>query len=165
MKAGVYKMTSKEFYEICKFLGETPGSIKLVIEALTENESRRKPNEGEFSILEHICHLRDIEGEGYHVRIRKLLAGNKPFLPDINGDRLARERDYNSQNIALALKDFSRFREENLSILRNISLDKLECEGTLENVGTITLTKLILRMLEHDDEHLQTLNNLCRTNG
>jgi hypothetical protein len=151
-------MTSKEFYEICDFLGETPSSIEMVIKSLSESEVRHKPDEQDFSVLEHICHMRDIEGEGYRPRIQRLLAEDNPFLPDIDGDRLALERGYNSQEIASAFEEFSRFRAENLRVLRSVPLDKLESVGILENVGAISLAKLILMMLEHDDEHLQTIN-------
>ena len=33
-----------------------------------------------FSAIEHVCHLRDIEQDGYHVRIRRMLDESNPWL-------------------------------------------------------------------------------------
>jgi len=33
-----------------------------------------------FCAIEHVCHLRDIERDGYHVRIRRLLTEDNPSL-------------------------------------------------------------------------------------
>ena len=60
---------------------------------LTNAQLRFQPRGGYFSILENICHLRDIEIEGYGVRLRRLRAEAHPTLPDINGDQLALERE------------------------------------------------------------------------
>ena len=40
-------------------------------------------------MLEHVCHLRDIEVEGYAPRLKRILSEDGPFLPDIDGRRLA----------------------------------------------------------------------------
>ena len=47
-----------------------------------------------FTAIEQICHVRDIEIEGYQVRFRRTLAEDTPLLPSIDSEALARERDY-----------------------------------------------------------------------
>jgi len=38
-----------------------------------------------LSELEHVCHLRDIEQDGYHVRIHRMLEESNPSLLSLDG--------------------------------------------------------------------------------
>jgi hypothetical protein len=51
--------------------------------------------------------LRDIDGDGYRERVERMLAEERPSLPDIDGDALARQRDYQSQDLEEALSSFT----------------------------------------------------------
>jgi len=156
-------MNQKEFQDLVERLSETPEIVRRLAGGLTVEELRRKPSENEFSILENVCHLRDIEMEGYSVRIRKLLNESRPFLPDLDGGKLARERNYNTQDLAAALRDFARARHSNVETLRALPLDQLNRHGMFENTGPITLERLLLLMNEHDEEHQKELSALRRT--
>src|SRR5262245_13896481 len=107
-------MNQNEFQEIRMFLEATPDMIARLVGEISEAALKQKPSEKEFSVLEHVCHLRDIEREGYAIRIEKLLGEEAPILPDIDGDKLARERDYNHQQISAALADFAEARKKNV---------------------------------------------------
>ena len=56
--------------------------------------THRRPAAGGFALVEHAWHLADLEREGYGARISRLLAETAPALPDFDGDRIAREREY-----------------------------------------------------------------------
>ena len=43
-----------------------------------------------FTAIEQICHVRDIEIEGYQVRLRRTLTEAKPFLASIDSESLTR---------------------------------------------------------------------------
>ena len=152
--------TTEELQSLVAYLAETPAIIERLVEGLTNEDWRRRAPGAEFSVLENICHLLDIEREGYAVRIERLLNEDCPALADIDGSRLARERDYNNQNIETALKNFTRAREGNLSVLKNLSSDQLERRGTLETVGTVTLFELLRMMRAHDEAHRQDIKDL-----
>jgi hypothetical protein len=47
-----------------------------------------------LTALEQLCHVRDIEIDGYQVRIRRTLAETEPLLASIDTDALVRERAY-----------------------------------------------------------------------
>jgi len=143
------------------FLEGTPGLIRTVAAGLTDEALRRKPAAGGFSALEHVCHLNDIEREAYAVRITRLLSEDDPFLPDVDGDKLARERNYNERNFAEMLCAFSEARGENLAVVQNLSAEQLRRRGTLENVGPVTLEGVLLKMIEHDESHREELSALC----
>ena len=156
-------MNQEEFQDLVERLSETPEIVRRLTDGLAVEDLRRKPSEKEFSMLENVCHLRDIEEEGYSVRIQKLINESRPFLPDLDGGKLARERDYNAQDLAAALRDFARARHSNMQTIRALPLEQLNRHGMFENTGTITLEKLLLLMNEHDEEHQKEMSDLRRT--
>ncbi|HUQ33823.1 MAG TPA: DinB family protein [Pyrinomonadaceae bacterium] len=153
-------MKEAEFQEIVTFLEETPESVRQLAAGLAGTELRWKPSDGEFSALEQVCHLRDLEREGYGVRIEKLLTELEPLLPDFEGGRIARERDYNSQDFERAFEDFSQARARNVRVMKSLTPEELNRRGVLEGAGSITLKKLCLLMLEHDQSHREELRAL-----
>lgn len=153
-------MSSQEFLDLLEYLEETPALVERLTDGFISDELRWKPSAGEFSALEQMCHLRDIEREGYAVRIRKLLAEREPFLPDLDGSRLARERDYNNQDFTPALDEFTRARRDNVQTLRAVSPEELKRSGIFENTGTVSLERLLAMMREHDEAHRRELRAL-----
>jgi len=143
-------------------LAQTPDKLSQLLEGLSEQHLRMKSSADRFSALEHICHLRDIEIEGYSERIARLLHENQPLLHDIDGSRLAIERDYNHQNPKLAMEEFVVARKRNIELVRELSSEQLARAGTLEGVGVISLEKLLEMMNEHDEEHINELQILRR---
>jgi hypothetical protein len=153
-------MTEQEFQEVVRFLEETPEQIRQLAARMSAQDLRWKPSDEEFSVVEQVCHLRDLEREGYHERINKLLTEHEPTLPDFEGDRIARERDYNSQDFEAAFQEFARSRAENVRLMKTLSPEQLNRSGVLEGVGAITLEKLFQLMREHDQSHREELSDL-----
>jgi hypothetical protein len=153
-------LTAIELESLRSFLAETPARVRALVQDLSERDTRLKPSAQEFSALEQVCHLNDLEREGYGARIEKLLHEEQPFLPDFDGSKIAAERDYNNQSLETALDAFAHSRRSNLRAIARRSLADLQRSGTLETVGAITLETLLLKMREHDEGHLQELNAL-----
>ena len=155
-------MRQRDFELLVESLGRTPESLRRLASGLSDVELRWKPSDEEFSVLEHVCHLSDIEREGYAVRVGRLLGESEPFLPDLDGARLAAERNYQRRTVNEPLDAFSLARGETLARLKNLSAADLARGGTLEGVGALTLGELLARMREHDGEHLRALEDLRR---
>jgi hypothetical protein len=151
-------MTKEVPHDLIDILTQTPGAVSDLLRGLSDLSSRVKNSPEEFSALENVCHLRDIEIEGYEVRINRILDQENPSLPDVDGSRLAIERDYNSQNLAKALQDFESARKRNTERLSSLNPEQFDRNGTMEGVGPVTIRKLIEMMREHDEDHLQELN-------
>jgi len=115
----------------------------------------------EFAIVENVCHLRDIEAEGYAVRIEQLLREDDPLLRDLDGERLARERRYLEQDLHEALRAFAEARARSVALLEGADEAALAREGTFENVGRVSLAKLVAMMREHDAGHLRDIARLA----
>lgn len=98
-------------------------------------------------------HLADLEREGYGARIRRLRAEAEPVLPDFDGARLARERDYAARPLAAGLAAFRAARHDTLAALRALGPDDWTRAGTQEGVGAIMLCDVPAMMAEHDAGH------------
>jgi len=120
---------------------------------------RERSGDNSWSVVEHVCHLRDIEQEGYAVRITKLLTEDQPLLEDIDGDKLAIERDYINQNFNEAFEAFINARAVNVEIIRDLSADQLSKSGMFDN-SRCSLLDLLNKMREHDHEHINELTQL-----
>jgi hypothetical protein len=117
-----------------------------------EEAARRGPDEA-FAPVEQCWHLADLEREGFGARIRRLLEEEDPFLPDFDGARLARERDYRSRSLGEGLAAFRAEREKNLALLQAVTPDQWSRAGTQEGVGRVALCDLPHMMAEHDASH------------
>jgi len=155
-------MNRDDFDKLISVLAATPDRISRLVEGDDVEMVSYKPSD-QFSILESVCHLRDIEVEGYTERIARILSETEPSLPDIDGGKLALERDYNKQDLKQALKSFVEARTRNVDRIRNLGVGQLARVGKLAGVGDVTLERLLEMMVEHDEGHLEELEALQRT--
>lgn len=139
------------------FLRDTPALLGKIADGLSSEELRYRSSPGEFSILEHACHLKDIEQEGYLVRLARLLAEVAPSLADIDGDRLRHERRYNEQKFEAVLPGFRRARMMSLELISGLSPEQTERSGEVEGVGRVSVKDLIGIMADHDASHCEEL--------
>ena len=146
-------------------LGAMPAKLKEIAAALPQAAWRSKPAGGGFSLVEHVCHLRDIDGDGYRVRLERMLTEQCPTLPDIDGDALARERAYQSADLATALASFATTRLAIVARLAKLSPDERRRTGLMAGTTDITVEALVEIMTAHDSEHLDQLNDLVREVG
>ena len=154
--------TPEAFEKLIENLAKTPDDVASLLLEISSEAVMIKASPEEFSVLENVCHLRDIEIEGYSTRIRRILNEEHPVLADIDGTRLAMERSYNEQNLNEALQAFANAREQNVALLRSTNEEQLSRSGVLEGVGKVTLGKLVMLMNEHDEGHLDELRMICR---
>ena len=149
-----------EFESVLNSLETTPATLKSIAEKLTDDQLRFKPARDVFSFLENVCHLRDLEREGYTERIRRILDEDAPALADFDGGRIAAERNYNAEDFSKALEAFTQARRENMGRIKTCDATALGRTANLEGVGPITLERLAIMMSEHDSDHLQQISDL-----
>src|SRR3977135_4059272 len=119
----------QDYQELVGEIERMPQVIEGLLTAVKDNNLQERPTDEIWSMLEHICPLRDIEQEGYRIRITKMLTDAHPFLTDLDGDKLAEERDYLNQNFKSALKDFVDARVLNVQAIRDLSPGQLSKQG------------------------------------
>jgi hypothetical protein len=107
-----------------------------------------------FSAIEHACHVRDIEQDGYRVRIDRMLHEENPSLVSIDGDELAKTRKYEQAAVEDALAAFRAARTETVERLRGLTDAQLAREGFFAEYGPLTLRGLVHYLRSHDQQHL-----------
>ncbi len=155
-------MNHNELKDLIRVLEEMPNFTAQLTEGLSEEVLKRKPTETDFSLTEQVWHLRDIEELGYAVRIEKLLSEDHPLLSDIDGAKLAIERDYNSLDFAEGQQGFARMRSANIEKIRGLSLEQLGRTGLFDDSTEVTLEGVLLMMRDHDAAHRNELMRFSR---
>jgi hypothetical protein len=116
------------------------------------------PQEGEWNLIEILCHLRDVEGEVNLLRLKKVLQESNPFLPGMDTDPWAEERLYFCQNGPDALHDFTDFRNQLLALLEGLQPEDWALPARHAIFGPTHLKELVSIIAGHDRLHLRQVN-------
>ena len=110
-----------------------------------------------FTAIEQVCHVRDIEIEGYQVRFRRTLQEDSPLLSSIDSETVAKHRDYGRSDASRALAEFRAARAQTLELLRGLDQASLQRRAVFEGYGPVTLRALVHYLCSHDQQHLAGL--------
>ena len=110
-----------------------------------------------FTAIEQICHVRDIELEGYQVRFRRTLAEASPFLPSIDSEAVARQRDYGRADARQVFADIRAARADTVAMLRGLEPAAFDRPAEFEGYGPVSLRGLVHYLCSHDQQHLSGL--------
>jgi glutathione S-transferase len=133
-------------------LSVMPGYLDAALATMSPGELTLRPNDEGFSLVEQACHLRDLEREGYLVRVRRILAEDAPSLEPFDGAAVAKGRDYLGADAHAAARDFAAARREVLALIAPLSEAQLARPATFDG-DRITLADLVAMMCEHDRGH------------
>ncbi len=136
-----------------------PAFLVAAIEAAPSNALAARPGPDEFSLVEHACHLRDLEREGYVVRVRRVLAEERPALEPFDGARVAAARDYLREDARAAAREFAAARVELAGLLAPLGDDDLRREARFGD-RPVCLADLVAMMVEHDRGHRDEIERL-----
>lgn len=145
-------------------LAAAPDAVALAFRQFPKDAWNWKPESWEaspaehFSALGHLCHLRDIEIDGYHQRFRRTLKEDVPDLPSLDGHRLETERAYESQDPEFVLAAFQEARQQTLQMLNAISDLDYERRAIFAEYGNLSLRGLVHLLCSHDQQHLSGLH-------
>ncbi len=148
-----------DFAELLGHLRAMPDDVVAAASAIPSQRWRSRPEGTGFSVIEHLCHLRDLD-EVYIKRIRRMLSENLPILESVNGVQLAEERNYIGQEPTVAIAEFRKIRRTLVRLLEQASPDDRGRIGLFDGIRRLTLAELVEDMYRHDRTHIQELNEL-----
>src|SRR4051812_44217121 len=90
-----------------------------------------------FTAIEQVCHVRDIEIEGYQVRFRRTLDEAKPTLESIDSEALAIQRGYARADVQRMFAEFRDARTQTLALLRGLDRQHLQRPAEFEGYGRV----------------------------
>jgi hypothetical protein len=144
-------------------LAAFPQKLELCYSLFPQSMCNWRPSSWEgipsehLTAIEQICHVLDIERDGYQLRFRRMLDEDLPVLPDIAGEQLAIARQYAAANAEDVLREFRVARKATISLLSALSKDELLRTGVFEGVP-ISIGGLIHMLCSHDSQHLAGLH-------
>lgn len=110
-----------------------------------------------LTAIEQICHVRDIEIDGYGVRFQRTLTESNPTLASIDTEALAKERAYGTANADAALAEFREARLKTVALLKGLKPEQFNRTAVFEGYGAVSMRSLVHYLCSHDQQHLAGL--------
>jgi hypothetical protein len=110
-----------------------------------------------LTAVELVCHVRDVEVDGYHVRFHRTLNEVNPTLASIDTEALAKERSYGTSDAAAALGAFRAARLKTVEMITRLTPEQLSRSAVFEGYGPVSLLSLVHYLCSHDQQHLAGL--------
>ncbi|MCB9453346.1 MAG: DinB family protein [Anaerolineaceae bacterium] len=129
-------------------LQTTPARWNALVQTVPEELLTRKPAPAEWSALECLQHLVDVEKWVFPVRVRAFLAGEK-VLPAFDPDK---QPPSDLSATALAA-EYAALRAESLSLLATVTEADLARQSRHAELGDVTLGEMLHEWAAHDLAH------------
>jgi DinB family protein len=127
--------------------------LRDAVKGMTREQVISRPVPGKWSTLEVVCHLADFEIVGVD-RIKRVIAENKPTLPDGDEKAFAAALAYHSRDLDEELRLIESIRASTAHILRALRDEDFVRIGNHTAAGLLTLQQLVERMTRHVSHHV-----------
>jgi DinB family protein len=125
--------------------------------ALPDAVLRWRPAPGEWCMNEVLGHLIETEQRGFNGRIRIILGSDTPDLKSWNQEEVARARRDHERNWDELIAEFTRLREDSVSLVRGLSPADLPRAGRHPDVGMLRVGDLLHEWVHHDRNHIRQM--------
>ncbi len=136
-------------------LQSTPAAFDTFSRSLPDEAWSHRPAESEWSLVEILAHLRDVDREVNFGRISQTIRGENPFLPGANTDPWVRERNYAAEPARAALEGFFQSRTNLLELIDGATKRELAQPARHAIFGPTTLKELLGFIATHDRTHIR----------
>ncbi len=122
-----------------------------------------RAREGGWSIREIICHLRDVEKEGFAARLDLFDSEGTPFIPGLDTESWYQTRDYENASGESAYHEFAALRKQ--TIARLASRDQKDWHKAAQHAifGPTTFLESMGIMADHDRIHVRQIAEIIRS--
>jgi hypothetical protein len=147
----------------CEFLvlqmANNARRLEHLVEGVSDEQARWKPEPRTWSILEVVNHLLEEERRDFRVRLDMTLEHSKEPWPPIDPEGWVTAHKYNDQDLAASLEEFLKERKASLSWLHSLDAPDWQAEYQTE-FGPITAGDLFASWIAHDLLHMRQLVEL-----
>jgi HAD superfamily hydrolase (TIGR01549 family) len=131
----------------------SPAALAVMLSEIPTTEWNQRPSPKDWCLTEIICHLRDVEREINLPRLRKIIREDNPFIPGVDSDTWADERQYISQDGPNSFDNFLNARLETLEILDQMDENAWTRPVRHAIFGPSDLKEMIKIMTGHERIH------------
>ena len=140
-------------HDLLDALRATPEILTSLLKGVSQSQAvTAKGGDENWSVVEVVCHLRDAE----EISLQRMKAMRDRENPPITGydqEALARDRNYQKQDLRTALASFAAFRTEYLAALSTLQPGDWERAGAHNEFGRITILEHTVHHACHDAIH------------
>jgi hypothetical protein len=144
-------MDEKKRRELIERYKEGYAVVAEVVSGASDEELDRRPAPGKWSSREIAHHLADSEMTAA-IRLRRLLAENRPTIDGYDQDEFARRLHYD-RPIAASLQAFKAARDSTAEILERLSPGEWERAGVHSEMGRYSVEQWLEIYAEHAHKH------------
>jgi uncharacterized damage-inducible protein DinB len=145
--------------ELIDALRKGPTVLTAVLAGVDEDLAHVRPAEGEWSIVEVVGHLADVELRAL-VRIALIQDEDNPELTGYDVDGMVRERGYQSQSLAEVMELFLPLRATRVATLEALTAEQWLRTGEVPGRGATPLTAITVHLCWHDTNHIAQIVNI-----
>lgn len=138
-------------------LRSTPAAMDGLLRGLASPAWPLQPFVGEWSLVEIVCHLRDVDQEVNLERVQKVISETNPFIPGKDTDPWAAERGYIHQDGEQAMQQFTAARLKLLDLLESLPAEAWQRPARHAIFGPTLLAELVNIVAAHDRLHIQQI--------
>ena len=149
----------KTRFAILDRLERGPEEVRGLTHGLGDVAIRRAPAPGKWSVVEIVCHLRDME-RVYAERFTKIAHQDRPHLWVTENHRLAEVLKYREAALPAVIKEWKRLRADTLVLLRALPHPVWQRTGTHPERGEVSIEGLADHLGRHDASHLEQVRAL-----
>jgi len=151
--------TSRDYSALVSLLSCFPQRVRSLIQNAPERIWTTRPERTGFSLVEHVCNLRDLDAV-YAKRIRSVLDKPLPRLPSVDGTALAQARQYSSESLTDAFREYEKARRKLAGILKGLSTSRRKRCGLRDGLQRVNIDDLVREIAEHDSTHQLEMEEL-----
>ncbi len=129
-------------------------TLRTAIEGLSEHDLRAKPGPGAWSIRELVIHVLDSDLVAQD-RMRRIAAMRKPLLIAYDENAYIEVLPYDALDLGLVCDVFEATRKLTAQMLRALPDEAFAREGVHNEIGIVTLGKLVEMYSWHLEHHME----------
>ena len=131
--------------------------LRQAVSGLTQEDLTARPGPGDWSILENVVHLADSDAISID-RMKRMLTEDNPTLLYADETAYVDRLFTHDQSLEDALILLEVGRRQFARVLRKLSDDAFERQGTHNRRGTVLVGAMVKDYVEHVDHHLKFIN-------
>ncbi|HEX8175076.1 MAG TPA: DinB family protein [Pyrinomonadaceae bacterium] len=157
-------MTPEERERLVERYADGYAEVERSLEGFPENQLTSHPIEGKWSACEIVQHLADSEMTSA-IRIRKLIAQDKPSIESYDQEAFAVRLRYNERDMQPAMDAFKGARSSTAQLLRTLTEEEWKREGSHPEHATYTAEDWLRIYAEHAHNHAAQIRRLREALG
>jgi hypothetical protein len=150
---------ARPFADVVAALATMPARVAAYAAHVPAALVTRRPAGMGFSLVEHACHLRDLDAV-FAERIDAVRTHALPVIASVDGTALAAQRDYLAQRLDDALAAFRAGRAALCATAAALQPAELARCGLRDGMRRMSLDELVRELFDHDLTHVLELDEL-----